>query len=207
MPCDQVVVDEEVRRATAAFLEASPQVTPVAGSPGMWWIGASGLEASGDERALARTLLALASRWHPGARVAIADSCVAARAGTWEPPPPDRGQRVAGSETSRVTIVPPGTDAAYLATAPLGLIPMEEAMADALNALGIRTAGGLAALRSDDIEQRWGRAGLLSWRLARGEDRRRPGLATTEYPRTVAADLVPSVELMEPGALPWCGPR
>ena len=71
-------------------------------------------------------------------------------------------------------------------------------MAEALSALGIRTAGALAALPSDDIEQRWGRAGLLSWRLARGEDRRRPGLATTEYPRTVSADLVPSVELMEP---------
>jgi protein ImuB len=75
---------------------------------------------------------------------------------------------------------------------------MEESMAEALAALGIRTAGGLAALRPVDVEQRWGHAGLTAWRLARGEDRRRPGLATTEYPRTVSADLVPSVEIMEP---------
>ena len=37
LPWDQVVIDEEVRRATAAFLGASPQVTPVTGAPGMWW--------------------------------------------------------------------------------------------------------------------------------------------------------------------------
>ena len=217
-PWDQVVVDDEVRRATAAFLGASPQVTPVAGAPGMWWIGATGLETLGGEPALAKALLSLARRWHPGARVAIADSCVAARAGTWETSRPEaRGQRPERGPTihdsrftihppsheSRVTshaitILPPGSDALYLATAPVGLIPMDDAMAEALAALGIRQAGGLAVLPPDDVEQRWGHTGLMAWRLARGEDRRRPGLATTEYPRTVSADLVPSVELMEP---------
>ncbi len=217
-PWDQVVVDDEIRRATASFLGASPQVTPVSGAPGMWWIGASGLDAVGGERALMQSLLALARRWHPAARVAIADSCVAVRAATWEtrpqapgPRPQTRpessGQRpeqAAPSHESRVTshesitIIPPGSDAAYLATAPVGLIPMDEPMAEALAALGIRTAGALAALPSDDVEQRWGHTGLTTWRLARGEDRRRPGLAATEYPRTVSADLVPSVELMEP---------
>ncbi len=217
-PWDQVVLDEEVRRATAAFLGASPQVTPVSGAPGMWWIGATGLEAMGDEAALAKALFVLAQRWHPAARVAIADSCVAARAGTWEPKGAKRkaqsakrrsevrGQRSealpghASRVTSHdgITIIPPCSDATYLATAPVGLIPMDEPMAEALAALGIRTAGGLAALPSDDIEQRWGRTGLTAWRLARGEDRRRPGLATTEFPRTVSADLTPSVETMEP---------
>ena len=66
-PWDQVVVDDEVRRATAAFLGASPQVTPVAGAPGMWWIGATGLETLGGETGLAKALLSLARRWHPGA--------------------------------------------------------------------------------------------------------------------------------------------
>ena len=208
-PWDQVVLDEEVRRATAAFLGVSPQVTPVSGAPGMWWIGATGLEAFGDEEALAKALLALARRWHPAARVAIADSCVAARAGTWEARAPRSEVRGQKSELSShdspvtrhpspVTIVPPGSDATYLFTAPVGLIPMDEPMAEALSALGIRTAGALAALPSDDVEQRWGRTGLTAWRLARGEDRRRPGLATTEFPRTVSADLAPSVETIEP---------
>ena len=204
LPWDQVVIDDEVRHATASFLGASPQVTPVAGSPGMWWIGANGLETSGSEQSLATTLLMLARRWHPDARVAIADSCVAARAGTWEPrahapcPMPHAPGPHAPCPIPHTPIVPPGTDRSYLAPAPIGLIPMDESMAEALAALGIRTAGALAALPPDDIEQRWGTAGLMSWRLARGEDRRRPGLATTEYPRTVSADLVPSVELIEP---------
>lgn len=196
-PWDQAAIDAEVRRATVAFLAASPQVTPVAGAPGLWWIGASGLDALGGEAALAEALLAIARAWHPGARVAIADSCVAARAGTWtrapRTGPPGPGPQAPGS-----LIIPPGRDTHWLASAPLGLIPMDGTMAEALSALGIRTAGGLAALPADDVEQRWGRAGLLAWRLARGEDRRRPGLAGTEYPRTVSADLVPSVSSTEP---------
>jgi nucleotidyltransferase/DNA polymerase involved in DNA repair len=75
---------------------------------------------------------------------------------------------------------------------------MDASMAEALAALGIRSAGALAALPSDDVEQRWGRTGLLAWRLAHGQDRRRPGLATAEFPRTASADLSPSVETMEP---------
>ena len=38
----------------------------------------------------------------------------------------------------------------------------------------------------------------MAWRLAHGQDRRRPGLATAEFPRTASADLSPSVETMEP---------
>lgn len=196
LPWDQVAVDEEIRRATAAFLAASPQVTPVAGAPGMWWIGANGLGALGGEQVLAMRLLEIARRWHPGARVAIADSCVAARAATWEPE--GRGQRAAGRGDPASHVIPPGGDAAYLATAPIGLIPMEGAMREALYALGIRAAGRLAALPPDDVEQRWGRTGLASWRLARGEDRRRPGLATADHPRAASADLVPGVSTTEP---------
>jgi protein ImuB len=196
LPWDQVVIDDEIRRATAALLGASPQVTPVAGAPGLWWVGAGGLETLGGEPALAASLLTLARRWHPAARVAIADSCVAARAATWESASVNRQSSIVTRHSSLV--IPPGHDAAYLSTAPIGLIPMDEGMAEALSALGIRTAGALAALLPGDVEQRWGDAGLAAWRLSRGEDRRRPGLATTEYPRTASADLVPAVETVEP---------
>lgn len=216
LPWDQVAIDEAVRRATASFLSASPQVTPVAGTPGLWWVGANGFDSSGGEPALAASLLAIARDWHPAARVAIADSCVAARVGTWE----SRRERGEGRwgmgdrrwekgdvshhsspiprRPSPVTLVPPGTDARYLATAPLGLLPMDATMREALVALGVRTGGGLAALPPDDVEQRWGRTGLMAWRLARGEDRRRPGLTTADHPRTASADLVPSVATTEP---------
>lgn len=238
LPWDDVALADEIRNVTAALLEASPQVTPVAGAPGMWWIGASGLDASGGEPALAHALRRIAMQWHPAPRVAIADSCVAARAGTWDlgrsrshqrvqdsPSPithaqsfiPDSAHptesRVTGRESpvfaaeprvpgpesrQHAVIVPPGGCAAYLATVPLGLVPMDEALREALSALGICTAGAFTVFTAEDVERRWGARGLAAWRLARGEDHRRPGLTRADAPRCAAAELVPAVTTMEP---------
>jgi protein ImuB len=210
LPWDDVVVADAVRRATAAFLAASPQVTPVAGVPGLWWVGAGGFGSLGGEPALARSLRRLAAAWHPGARVAIADSCVAARAATWQQTSSElRGQRseeypAASSELRplsselAVVIVPPGGCAAYLADAPLGLVPMDEELRETLAALGIRTAGAFAALTIEDVERRWGADGLAASRLARGEDPRRPGTGRTDAPRAVSVELTPSVTTTEP---------
>ena len=74
-------VSAGITAATAMYVAASPQVSPVAGAPGMWWIGASGFavgaRAAGGagERVFANALLAIARRWHPHPRVAIADTC------------------------------------------------------------------------------------------------------------------------------------
>ena len=81
-PWDDVAVAGATTEMTALLLEASPQITPVAGAPGMWWVGASGFGGRSGERELAYTLRRIAARWHPRSRVAIADSCVAARAAT-----------------------------------------------------------------------------------------------------------------------------
>jgi protein ImuB len=180
-------VEQEVVRTTAAFLVASPQVTPVGGAPGLWWIGAGGLDGIGGERGLVRTLLRVARLWHPRARVAVADSCVAARAATW-----------ADHDGAPAFVVPRGACAAYLAPAPLALIPMEDELRQTLHALGLRTAGALAALEAPDVERRWGATGLQAWRLARGEDRRRPVLARADAERVVSAELATSVATMEP---------
>lgn len=188
---DDTALARAITRTSADFLTASPHVTPVAGSPGTWWVGAAGFDDLGGERALAEALLALAQRWHADARVAIADSCVAARVGTWE-------RRTAARAARSTVLVPPGGDAAYLASAPLGLIPMDEEMRVALAALGMTTAGQLAALAAEDVEQRWGANGLSSWRLARGDDPRRPVLTRAESRRAVAVELPAPVETTEP---------
>ncbi len=230
LPWDEVVIADEVRRVTAALLFASPQVTPVSGAPGTWWVGASGFDALGGEGSLARTLRDIARLWHPGARVAIADSCVTARAATWDmrreaqgkvesgrdggassgPAAPPRGASQSpeaaavlrlgqGAESSAAaTIVPHGGCAVYLARVPLGLIPMEDDIRETLIALGIRTAGPLAALAAEDVERRWGATGLAAWRLASGDDVRRPVLARLEAARAVSAELSPSVVVTEP---------
>lgn len=186
-PWDEQVIATGITRVTASFLAASPQVSPVAGAPGVWWIGASGLDAIGGERALVRTLLRIARGWHPRARVAIASSCVAARAATWS----DDGAR-------SVTVVPPDECAAYLAPLPLSLVPMDAELRLALHALGLRTVGSFAALESRDVEQRWGDTGLTALRLARGDDGRRPALLRPESERTVAAELSMPAATMEP---------
>jgi protein ImuB len=190
-PWDARVISAGILEVTTALLAASPQVTPLHGAPGVWWVGASGFTALGGERALAEGLLAIAQRWHPAARVAIADSCVAARAATWTSPPPS-------TEPSGITVIPAGHCAAYLALAPLGLVPMPEELRAALTALGMRTVGALAALAPGDVEQRWGREGLTAWRLARGEDPRRPGLVRGEAVRQTSVELPSPVESTGP---------
>ncbi|MCY7378223.1 MAG: hypothetical protein LH467_02660, partial [Gemmatimonadaceae bacterium] len=69
LPWDDVAITAAITEVSAQLLAASPQVTPVAGAPGLWWVGASGFDAVGGERTLAHTLLRVARRWHPRPRV------------------------------------------------------------------------------------------------------------------------------------------
>jgi protein ImuB len=180
---DDAVIADAVLAMTTALLGGSPQVTPVSGSPGTWFVGATGFSEVGGEAQLAGALLAIARTAHADARVAIADSCVAARAATWAPKP--RGS----SPDHAVTIVPVGGCAAYLTPAPLGLVPMDDELRDGLTALGLRTIGALAALDAGDVERRWGAEGLRAWRLSRGDDPRRPGMVRVESTRSAGIEL------------------
>jgi len=200
LPWDDAALSAAITEATAMFVQASPQVSPVAGAPGMWWIGASGFAAGGrapggqNERTLGHALLALAQRWHSRARVAIADTCVAARAATWASASFGRN----ADERKLVCVIPAGGDAAYLASAPLTLLPMDTEMRDALRALGIRTVGEFAELDAGDVEQRWGAEGLTAWRLAHGHDPRRPVLARLDEQPHVEMELGAPAGTMEP---------
>ena len=62
-------------------------------------------------------------------------------------------------------------------------------MRDALEALGVRTIGALAALTAGDVEARWGAERLHAWRLERGDDPRRPGLVRVEGVRQASVEL------------------
>lgn len=187
LPWDHAALTREVARASAAFLAASPQVSPLRDDPGTWWIGAEGFDAIGGERALATQLLALARVWHPRSRVAIADSCVTAYAATWS--------TRAASEPLHVA---PGGDRDYLARVPIALIPMDAELREALSALGLRTAGAFAALDPLEVERRWGSDGLSAWRLACADDPRRATLARTDDPRMVVHELASSAPTVEP---------
>ena len=194
LPWDDVAIGAAITEASAQLLAASPQVTPVAGAPGLWWVGATGFDAVGGERALAHTLLRVARRWHPRPRVAIAGSCVAARAATWA----GASFEQRADDRALVHVVPPGGDAAYLAPAPLALVPMDDELRAALQALGLRSVGMLAALSAEDVERRWGEIGLRAWRLARADDPRRPVLARAETQPAVEVELASPASTMEP---------
>jgi protein ImuB len=126
--------------------------------------------------------------------VGIAGSCVAARAATWAGASFEQG----ADDRALVHVVPAGGDAAYLAPAPLGLVPMDEELRAALQALGLRTVGALAALTADDVERRWGELGLRAWRLARAVDPRRPVLARVETQPAIEVALSSPAETTAP---------
>jgi protein ImuB len=75
---------------------------------------------------------------------------------------------------------------------------MDDDLRTTLTALGLRTAGALAALGAQDVERRWGAEGLTAWRLARGDDPRRATLARLDDPHVVAHDLPAPVLTTEP---------
>ncbi|MCL6481698.1 MAG: DNA polymerase IV [Firmicutes bacterium] len=67
--------------------------------------------------------------------------------------------------------VPPGAEAAFLASLPVGKIPgIGRVTEAALARLGIRTVGELAAWPREKLEALFGRWGTALWSRARGED-------------------------------------
>ncbi len=185
---DARVIARAVLAVSAELVAASPQVTPAAGAPGVWWIGASGFDGMGGERALLRQLLAIASKHHSAARVAVADTCIAAHVATM----------VRLSHGRPLHAVPKGGSARLLRRAPLSLIPMDDELREALVALGLTTAGAFAELPAGEVERRWGREGLRAQRLARGEDRRRPVLAALPEALSVTLELPDPSDTLEP---------
>jgi protein ImuB len=119
---------------------------------------------------------------------------MAARAATWA------GASFARTADARslITIIPHVGDAEYVANAPLSLLPVDAEIRAALRALGIRTIGAFADLDAGDVEQRWGDEGVVAWRLARGDDPRRPLLARMGQPPHVEMELATPAATMEP---------
>jgi len=187
-PWDDRVIARAVTRVTAQLVALSPQVTAATSAPGVWWIGASGFEKLGGERTLLKRLLALAQKYHPSSRVASADTCIAAHVATMLRWPSGRSAH----------LVPPGGSARLLRRAPLTLIPMDDELRAALSALGITTAGAMAALPAGEVERRWGDEGLRAWRLVQGQDDRRPVLAVISAAAAVTVELPDPVTSLEP---------
>ena len=172
-----VVVEHDPARDARAFepvvaaVEAfTPQVAIL--RPGACAMAARGpARCFGGEETLAHRV---ASAVGHGCRVGVADGIFAA-----------------GLAARRSVLVAPGGSPAFLAPYPVGALERPQ-LADLLARLGIRTLGAFAALPPEDVLARFGPAGALAHRLARGLDER-PATGRVPPP-----DLVVQVELDPP---------
>jgi protein ImuB len=138
----------------------------------------------GGEHAAALTVLGIVGALGvEGARVGIAEGLFAA-------------ERAAKVGRERVTIVPNGETAAFLAPLPVNLLEAPE-LASLLPRLGIRTLGDFAALDAQDVVARFGPLGARLHALAGGRD---PRPATPRIPPRdvdVQVDFEPALDRVD----------
>jgi protein ImuB len=154
-----LMTNESAAHATLlqVALAHSPRVEDAGG--GSVYLDAAGLRSLfGDDATLAARLRDTAAAAGLAVRVGVAGSRIGALA--------------AARFGSGATVVEPGGDAAALATAPLALLTLSEALATRLSRWGLRTLGELAALPTAGLFERAGAEGVQAQRLARGEDPR-----------------------------------
>ncbi len=134
--------DERVFLPVLRLLEEQiPGVQPL--RPGLAALRARGAARYyGSEEAAGRTLVeTLAAHGYPGARAGAAGSLFTAEQ--------------AARRADPVLVVPPGADGAFLA--PLSVAVFDDpALAELLTDLGVHTLGAFAALREDDVRDRFG---------------------------------------------------
>ncbi|MFB6240166.1 MAG: hypothetical protein ABEJ46_01115, partial [Gemmatimonadota bacterium] len=108
------------------------------------------------------------------------------------------GERTSGGGDGRTVIVPPGEEAAFLASLPVGLLPISEETRATLRTLGLSRIGKVAARDRQELEARFGPEGIRLHRWARGEDERVfPSLGPEPAP-SASMELDGAVREVEP---------
>jgi protein ImuB len=79
-------------------------------------------------------------------------------------------------EEGPISVVAPGTDRAFVALFPIGVLNVPPRLVPLLFGIGVATCGELAVLEREAIEVRLGSEGVALWRLARADDRRSEAL-------------------------------
>lgn len=78
--------------------------------------------------------------------------------------------RIAARQPGSPTVVPPGSEAAFLAALPIRHLRLDRRLAETLARWGVTTLGGLARLPADRVAGRLGPAGAAAHSSARGID-------------------------------------
>lgn len=191
-----VVVPADAGRDARAWEPVVAAVEAMAPAVEVWGPGVVGLATRGPSRyfggdlALAGKVLEVAEEaaGTPGCRVGVADGRFAALLAAASAPGrpcsaggenPGAGQEWAAGG---ILVLDPGASPSWLAPHPVGVLGSGyEDLADLLVRLGVWTLGDLAALPEAAVLGRFGTAGLVAHRLARGLDDR-PVQARTPPP-------------------------
>lgn len=166
-------------QVVAAVEEFCPQVEVL--RPGECVIGARGpTRYFGGEEPLARKIMAAVTGLGFACQAGVADGVFAA-----------------GLAARDGVIVPPGQTRAFLARQPVSTLgdPVLEGL---LPRLGIRTLGEFAALPPADAASRFGAAGALAHRLARGQQARPAAAPRPAEDLSVRHEFDPPADLAEP---------
>ena len=165
---------ERERAAAQAAREAAVSISPRVeeAAPALVYLDASGLESLiGDERAVARELVAAAERVGVRAAVGLAASKsvahLAARAAAADLTLHATRWGVGGGAFRAVM---PEEQREFLAALPLHSLDLPEELQQSLRRFGLQTLGDVARLPPGPLAARLGTDAALLWRLASGED-------------------------------------
>jgi DNA polymerase IV len=99
-----------------------------------------------------------------------------------------------------LVLVPPGTEADFLAPLPIGVIPgLGPTTEDRLRAMGVRTVGGLAVYETQRLVQALGVGGAVLQRYAQGRDR--SPVDGTKPAKTISAETTFDTDVSDRGQL------
>jgi hypothetical protein len=150
----------ELQEITPRLISVAPRV--VVEPRGIVWCDAQGL----DSRAVATSSLQLVTPDAEQVRAGVAQTPIAAEVAAIVGRSNEKSQE-------RLTFVPHGKDAEFLAGHPIEVLDPSLRIRPLLRGSGIEKCGDLAALDHESVEVRFGAEGSRLWRLARADDRRR----------------------------------
>jgi len=179
-----------------AALSFSPRAALLPPAGGVFACEAAALlDASGiaslfhGERGFSAALLDRAQRVGLPAHVAIASTKSVAHVAA---------RRLGPGPEGRTQVVPPGTEADFLAPLPIDLLDPDDALAETLGRFGVRTLGDLLALPRRELAARLGPGVLALADIARGRSCSLPLPAPAEDRLIEALDLEHPIERLEP---------
>lgn len=153
------------RPEVAAFLLARAPRVATGGTTtrGVIWADAQGFSQHGKTELAVELVAMLAQRGVTDVRAGVADTPIAA----------ELAAALGASRSSgALTIVPPGTDRAYVGLFPISALDPDPRLGPLLFGIGVSTCGELAALDRESIEVRLGATAVPLWKLARADDPR-----------------------------------